>query len=107
MKYTIIDSALAKAIAYYRQEMGLTQAELGEMVGMSGLQISRIETQRIHRVLTERVAHIREILKITDDSIPEYATKRENQNCYCRICGAKLYEDSVYCHTCGTKIIVR
>lgn len=108
MEYIFITPAIAAAITYYRKEMGFTQKELANMVGITSLQLSRIETIRIKKAPKVNIEKIKEILRIDEGNILDFdqALNKTKDN-YCRICGAHLYDDSIYCHSCGIKIIGR
>lgn len=106
-----------------RKELGLSQKELGELAGSSGLMVSRLETNQILKANRSLVRKLEKILGLQENALVASATDdagaekpktpqgaepgsgepvmRMN---YCRRCGTKLYQDSLFCHSCGSRI---
>lgn len=116
----------AELLRQKRKELGLSQKELGERVGSSGLVVSRLETNQVLKASRGLVGNLEKVLRLSENSLvasaagavfseapeplqkasvgegmPSDSSAKMN---YCRRCGTKLYQDSLFCHSCGTKV---
>lgn len=115
--YICINPAMAEAMRFQRKKSGLTQAELGEKVGSTGLIISRIENNKTTRVAEQTMNDIENVLGLEvgalssmeslQSSLPEEkpASQELSQtHAFCYKCGTKLLDGSLFCHACGIKL---
>lgn len=103
-----ITPEIAYNIRNLRLLSGLTQKDLAERTGVPFLILSRIETMRRKKVTTELLRNIEKVLGVHEGYLTEnHGTNHRVRyiNNYCRICGVKLFEDSLFCHKCGTKVL--
>ncbi len=107
--YLCMNRRLADSIRFYRLKNGLTQSELAQKAGTTGLLISRLENNRPSRVRESLIADIEEALHLTNRELfacegvsvqPETAAARP---AFCPICGTKTTENGQFCCNCGSK----
>ena len=129
--YCYMNQAMASLLKQARRESGLSQKELAQRVGSSGLILSRLETMRVQRVLRSMLNDIERELNLPKDAIVSLqgngtqptTVDAKNDGIfltpaptptegnlpqkagYCRQCGTHLYADSRFCPVCGTKIL--
>ena len=109
--YLCMNRRIADAIRFYRVKSGLTQTELAQKVGTTGLLISRLENNRPARVREDLVDAIEKALHLSKGEIrgceglsasPEAITALP---AFCPMCGVKTRENANFCHGCGSKLI--
>lgn len=142
--YYFMNQQMADLIKSLRKKAGLSQAELANMTGTTGLIISRLETLRITKIKKSVLCKLEEIFNLEPGTLIKMETllgdvhEGTSKNLvaavptpapvsaiapapvpaatpapavapvkaqFCRLCGTKLFEDSVFCHACGTKVI--
>lgn len=116
----------AELLRQKRKESGLSQKELGQRAGSSGLVVSRLETNHVLKASRSLVRNLEKVLCLSENSLiadtagaivpetPEMSLKTIPlekppgdsfmKMKYCRRCGTKLYQDSLFCHSCGTEV---
>ena len=114
--YICVSPAMAEALRLYRKKSGLTQAELGEQIGSTGLIISRVENGKTTRVTEQLIRDAEQSLGLLPGTISSLERSNTDtaegppvsdtpvKHVFCHKCGAKLLEDSLFCHVCGTKL---
>lgn len=109
--YLCLNRRMAESIRFYRVKSGLTQNELAQKAGTTGLLISRLENCRPARVreslimAIENALHLknREILACEGLSVQEGSVIP--RPAYCPICGTKTAEIGDFCAGCGSKLM--
>lgn len=116
--YVFVTSDMAASLRLYRKKSGLTQVELGELVGSTGLIISRIENNKTTRVTEQLIRDAERVLKLlpgtlssmekleADSSAEKNVSIASGQKqAFCHKCGTQLFAESLFCHACGTELL--
>lgn len=127
--YCYMNKAMAAKLRTTRREIGMSQESLANAVNVRNLVISRMETLRVSRAPVALVRSIEQVLGLPANAIlslqaepqeeaaPEQPPIPEvpapvaehsapvQKNLFCRLCGAKLYEDSRFCSNCGGAVL--
>lgn len=120
--YCYMNQDMADLLKTARKERGLSQKELAQQVGTSGLILSRLETLRVQRVLRSMLNDVERELGLPHNAIVSLQSKTlppasmqpalnlaeekpPQRAGYCRQCGTHLYADSHFCPVCGTKVL--
>lgn len=108
--YLCMNHTMADAIRFYRIKSGLTQAQLAQKAGTTGLLISRLENNRPNRVQESLIAAIEEALHLANGTIrdcegPAHTPARPARPAFCPVCGVKTVENGQFCCSCGNRLI--
>lgn len=120
-EYIFTSPKLGELLRAERVKKGLTQADLGKLVGSSGLIISRLERSELTRVqrsfltkLERELDMVAGMLVSSGEITPpskrqRLAPKKENgssaASVFCHSCGNRLREGAAFCHSCGTRVL--
>lgn len=114
--FICINPSMAEAMRFHRKKLGLTQAELGERVGSTGLIISRVENNKTVRITEQLLTDIERELGLASGAFTAMETLQSKPqeksspsiqtHGFCYKCGTKLPDGSIFCHACGTKLPV-
>lgn len=130
--YCYMNRAMANCLRQARRQYGMSQKDLAQKVGTTGLIISRLETTRVQKVLRSMLNDIEQALALPKNTIVSLQSEEDEReqsgeditgvlkedisageadekvpakSGYCRFCGTHLYTDSRYCPKCGKKVL--
>lgn len=128
VNYCFMNKPMAEKLRSVRREQGMSQRDLARAVNVTNLVISRLETMRVSRAPVSLIRNVEQALGLHADAIlslqkarteppvpaaaaPEVPQPVQDEavpprkNRFCRLCGAKLYEDSRFCSSCGAGVL--
>ena len=109
--YLCVNRRLAESVLFYRVKNGLTQSELAQKAGTTGLVISRLENGRPARVQGSLIEALETALHLTNRELFSCEGVSAEQEApparpaFCPNCGTKTGDQGQFCPTCGNKLL--